>query len=101
MATAQATPAMDAPAQKPKDVLKGHYLGHLPEKPGNFYCFDLMTREEYLVKVFEGPESRLQALSGKDHQVHDLSEFDVPNIRWISVEPLGRDGIDKYLGTFA
>lgn len=95
---------MDSPAQKeqrPKDVLRGTYVGHLPEQPGNYVCFDVMTREEYICKVFKGPEERLQVLSGKDHQVHNLSDFDHPNVRWITIEPLGREGIDRYLGTFS
>ena len=78
-------------------TVKSTYRGGSPDGEGNYLAFDLTTADQFLAKVFEGPDGKLQVLSGRDHQVHDLAEIDTPGVHWMRIEPMTRIEMDKYL----
>lgn len=80
-----------------RNVVDTEYVGGSPEAEGNYLAFDLTNSEQYVAKVFRGPNGQLQVLSGHDHQVHNLDDIDTPSIRWIRIEPMSRVQMDKYL----
>jgi hypothetical protein len=78
-------------------AVKSKYVGGSPEGPGNYIAFDLLTADQYVAKVFEGPDGGLLVLSGHDHQIHIVEEMDMPNVRWVLIEPMTKQEMDKYL----
>lgn len=80
-----------------QNTLTTRYVGGAPKQEGNYLAFNLHSAEQFIVKVYQDGEGVWRALSGFDHQVHDLNELNLPNIRWVHIEDMTKDEMDKFL----
>lgn len=78
--------------------VRGEFVGHMPSETGNYVVFDLLTNSQWIAHVFQ-EEEEFKVLDGKTHTVRAAKDYDQPNFRWISIQPLSRAEIERYLKT--
>lgn len=69
-------------------MLQSELVPGLPNKNGNYIVFDVITRKQWIAKIFTSIEGDLLVLSGQDHVVWDLAAFDSSRYRWVEILPI-------------